>query len=185
MDLKELEEFYLRRQSCRNFSDREVPDEVVTEICRAALLAPSAMNAQPWQLIAVKGEKREDVLKNIQHLGMNKFASKASAIVVVASDKSGGLMRAGEIFKKNEFIQNDLGILTAHLVLAAEAAGVGSCIIGWRDEAKLRECLGLGKNVCIPEVVALGYPEEGYAVREKKRKPFEETFTLLSDKDET
>ncbi len=179
MDLKELEELYLKRQSCREFSDMVVPDEVITEICRVALLAPSAMDAQPWQLIAVTGEKRAEVLKGMQRMGMNKFASKASAIVVIASDKSGGLMKVGEIFKENEFVKNDLGILTAHLVLAAEAAGVGSCIIGWRDEERIREVLGLKKNVCIPEVVALGYPAEGYPVRPKKRKPFEEVFTLV------
>ncbi len=179
MDLKELEEFYLKRQSCREFSDMVVPDEVIAEVCRVALLAPSAMNAQPWQLVAVTGERRADILKNIQRLGMNKFASKASALVVVASDKSGGMMKVGEIFKENEFVCNDLGILTAHLILAAEAAGLGSCIIGWRDEEKLRESLGFKKNVTIPAIVALGYTAEGYPVREKKRKPFSDAFTLL------
>lgn len=89
------------------------------------------------------------------------------------------MMKVGELFKENEFVRNDLGILTAHLVLAAEAAGVGSCILGWRNEEKLREILGLGKNTVIPEVVALGYPAEGYPVREKKRKPQDETFALI------
>lgn len=179
MNLQELKEFYLKRQSCREFSDTVVPDEVISEICKTALLAPSAMNAQPWRLLAVVREKREEVLKCLQHLGANKFASKASALVVVASDKSGGMMKVGELFKENEFVRNDLGILTAHLVLAAEAAGVGSCILGWRNEEKLREILGLGKNTVIPEVVALGYPAEGYPVREKKRKPQDETFALI------
>ncbi len=179
MNLQELEKFYLQRQSCREFSDMGVPDDVISEICRVALLAPSAMNAQPWRLIAVVREKREEVLKCLQHLGANKFASKASALVVVASDKSGGMMKVGELFKENEFVRNDLGILTAHLVLAAQAAGVGSCILGWRNEEKLREVLGLGKNVVIPEVVALGYPADGYPLREKKRKPQPDVFTLL------
>ena len=179
MDLKTLEEFYLKRQSCREFSDTPVARETIENICRIALLAPSAMNAQPWQLIAVIGEKKADVLKNVQRLGMNKFASKATALVVVASGRSGGLMKVGEAFKENEFVRNDLGILTAHLVLAAEAAGVGSCILGWRDEEKLREILRLGKNVVIPEIVALGDPAEGYPVREKKRKPLGDVLTIL------
>ncbi len=156
-----------------------VPEEVISEICRVALLAPSAMNAQPWQLVAVMGERRAEVAKTLQRMGMNKFVSRASALIVVASDKSGGIMRAGEVLRENEFVKNDLGILTAHLVLAAESAGVGSCILGWRDEEALRTLLGLGKEVIIPEVVALGYPAEDYPVREKKRKPLEKTFTLL------
>lgn len=156
-----------------------VPEEVISEICRVALLAPSAMNAQPWQLVAVMGERRAEVAKTLQRMGMNKFVSRASALIVVASDKSGGIMRAGEVLRENEFVKNDLGILTARLVLAAESAGVGSCILGWRDEEALRTLLGLGKEVIIPEVVALGYPAEDYPVREKKRKPLEKTFTLL------
>ena len=88
-------------------------------------------------------------------------------------------MKVGEAFKENEFVRNDLGILTAHLVLAAEAAGVGSCILGWRDEEKIREILGLGKNVLIPEIVALGYPAQDYPVREKKRKPLSDVLTVL------
>ncbi len=179
MDLKDMQALYLKRQSCRSFSDMIVPEEVIAEICRTALLAPSATNAQPWRLIAVMGEKKDEIVKYLQRLGMNKFASKASALVAVAEGKSGGMMKLGSVFKENEFVRNDLGILTAHLVLAAEAAGVGSCILGWRDEEKLRAALGLGKDTLIPVVVALGYPEEAYPVREKKRKPLEEVFTLL------
>lgn len=179
MNLQDIEKLYLQRQSCRDFSEKEVPEELIKEICRVALLAPSAVNAQPWKLIAVTGEKMKEVGKTLQRLGMNKFVSKASALVVVVEGKGTMLTKLGSAFKENEFLKNDLGILTAHLVLAAEAAGVGSCILGWRDENKLRELLGLGKNVSIPEVVALGYPAEGYEVRPKKRKPLNETFQLV------
>lgn len=179
MTLKEIEQMYLHRQSCREFSDKPLSEELVEEICRVALLAPSAVNAQPWQLIAVMGEKMQETVKSLQHLGMNKFASKAQALIVVAEDKSGGLMKIGAAFKENEFVRNDLGILTAHLVLAAEAAGVGSCILGWRDENKIRESLGIKDKFAIPVVVALGYPMGGYELRAKKRKPLSETFTLI------
>lgn len=179
MDLKELETLYLNRQSCREFSDRPLDGGLVKEICRVALLAPSAMNAQPWRLIAVTGERRKEILPLLQRLGMNKFLSGAQALIVVAEGKNSGPMKVGAAFKENEFLRNDLGILTAHLVLAAQAAGVGSCIIGWRNEEKLREALGLGKKTLIPEIVALGYPADGYPVREKKRKATEDVFSLF------
>ncbi len=176
MDLKELEQLYLKRQSCRSFSDTVVPDELLREICRIALLAPSACNAQPWKLYLVTGERKNAVAACLQELGMNKFASKASALVAVTEGKSNLTARAGAKLQDNEFTRNDLGILTAHLVLAAEAAGVGSCIIGWRNEEKLRAALGLKWDVRIPEVVALGYPEEGCVIREKRRKPLDEVL---------
>ena len=179
MNLQDIENLYLKRQSCRSYADTVVPEKLVREICRVALLAPSAVNAQPWQLIAVSGNKAAEVATCVQRLGMNKFAAKVSTFVVVAEGKGNLMMKIGSIFKENEFIKNDLGILTAHLVLAAEAAGLSSCIIGWRDEEKLRTLLGLDKNVRIPIVVALGYPEEGYSILKKKRKPLDEVFTLI------
>ncbi len=179
MQLSDLEQLYTKRQSCREFSDTVVPEEVIGEICRVALLAPSAMNAQPWKLVAVMGEKKDELVKALQRLGMNKFASKASAAVCVVASKGNFFTQVGSVFKENEFVRNDLGILTAHLVLAAEAAGVGSCILGWRDEEKLRNLLGLGKEAVVPEVVVLGYPAEGYPVREKKRKPLKDTYQLV------
>lgn len=179
MDLRDLEELYLHRQSCRSFSNKPVPEELVTEICRLALLAPSACNAQPWKLVAVTGEKAKELAKGLQDMGMNKFASDAPVLVAVVEGKSNLTAKVGARYKDNDFTHNDLGILTAHLVLAADAAGLGSCILGWRNENKLRPVLGLGKDARIPEVIALGYPADGYETRPKKRKSMEETFTLI------
>ncbi len=179
MDINEIENLYLHRQSCREFSEKPVSEELIQKICSLALLAPSAVNAQPWQLIAVMGEKKDEFVKAVQPMGMNKFAGKAQALIVVAQDKSGGIMRVGEVVKDNPYVKNDLGILTAHLILAAEAAGLGTCILGGRDEDKLRALLGFKKDVHIPHVVAVGYPAEGYEVRPKKRKPLKDTFLLL------
>lgn len=179
MNLEELKELYLRRQSCRAFSEKEVPDELVEEICSLALLAPSACNAQPWKLVAVKGERAKEVAKGLQDLGMNKFVSSAPVLIAVVEGKSNLSARAGGRLKDNDFLHNDIGILVAHLVLAAEAAGLGSCILGWRNEKTLRTALELDDKAKIPEVVAIGYPEEGYPVREKKRKPLEDTFSFL------
>ena len=72
-----------------------------------------------------------------------------------------------------------VGKNTAHLVLAAEGAGLASCILGWRSEEKLRAALGIVEKVRIPVVVALGYAKEDDPIRPKKRKPYEETLTIL------
>lgn len=179
MELEDIEQLYRNRQSCRAFDGREVPADLVKRICAAALLAPSACNAQPWKLVAVLGEKRKEVAGCLQGLGMNKFASDAGALVAVCEGKSNLTAKLGGRMKNTDFTANDLGILTAHLVIAAEAAGVSSCILGWRNEEKLREALGIRDPVRIPVVVALGYAKAGDPVRPKTRKPLEETFLLL------
>ncbi len=180
MQLKDLEELYRKRQSCRAFdSAKEVDEELVKEICRVACLAPSACNAQPWKLIAVQGEKKQALAACLQSLGMNKFASDAPVLIAVCAGEGKLSSKVASLFSGNSFTPNDLGILTAHLVLAAEAAGLGTCILGWRNEKKIAEVLGLPKNTAVPHVIALGYPPEGYEIREKIRKPFEEIFTQI------
>ncbi len=178
MQLDDIRNLYLHRQSCRSFDGREVPEETVRAICETALLAPSACNAQPWKLVAVLHEKRAAVAACLQGLGMNKFASDAGALVAVCEGKSNLTAKLGGRMKGTDFTANDLGILTAHLVLAADAAGVASCILGWRNEEQLRALLGLGDKTRIPVVVALGYPKTE-DIRPKQRKPLSETFTIL------
>lgn len=169
--LDELEKLYLTRQSCRSFDkEREIEPALLERVCRLALLAPSACNAQPWKLYAVTGERKNAAVKGLQDMGMNKFASDAPALVVIAEGKSNATAKFGAKVKDNDFTHNDIGILTAHLVLAAEAAGLQSCILGWRNEKKLCEALDLPKDTRIPEVVALGYQTAGYEIRPKKRK---------------
>ena len=179
MNLQEIEELFLHRQSCRSFSNKPVSEELISQICRLALLSPSACNAQPWKLIAVTGEKAKELAKGLQDMGMNKFASEAPVLVAVVEGKSNLTAKVGARYKDNDFTHNDLGILTAHLVLAADAAGLGSCILGWRNEKKLRPILGLGEKDRIPEVIALGYPTDDYPTRPKKRTPLDETFTII------
>ena len=180
MTLNDIEQLYLKRQSCREFLDKPVPDELVEKICELALLSPSACNSQPWKLIAVKGEKKDELTKAVQEMGMNTFASQAPVLIAVVE----GTVKIvtsfiTSKFKETEFVKNDIGILAAHLVLAAEAAGLGSCILGWRNEQMIREILGLDENERIPLVIALGYPPEDYKIRTKIRKPRGDTFTFI------
>ena len=180
MNLEEIEKLYLHRQSCRAFDkSREVPRELLEKVCNLALLAPSACNSQPWLLYCVTGEKAKETAKGLQDLGMNKFASDAPALIAIAEGKSNLTAKVGSRFKDNDFLHDDIGILTAHLVIAAEAAGLSTCILGWRSENKLRTALSLGKDVRIPLVIAVGYPEDGYEIRPKKRKNPEQTLFFL------
>ena len=179
MDLKQIEELFLERQSCRQFIDKDVPDEVIEEICRVALLAPSACNCQPWKIVAVKGEKKDSIVKAVQGMGMNKFVEHAPVLIALVEGKGNLLTTFGDKTKHTDFVHNDIGILQAHLVLAAHGAGLGTCILGWRNEKAIGKALGLGRNVKIPVMIALGYAPEDYSVRPKKRKPLSETYTLI------
>ena len=47
--LKELFE----RRSIRRYTDRPIPEDVLTELLRAAMNAPSARNTQSWRFLVI------------------------------------------------------------------------------------------------------------------------------------
>jgi len=51
-----LDNIYQRR-SVRNFSDKEVSDEVIKEIIRAGTYAPTAVNKQPWRFVVITNKQ--------------------------------------------------------------------------------------------------------------------------------
>lgn len=175
----DLEKLFLTRQSTREFSERKVADETLTEICRLATLAPSAINAQPYNLYAVNGEKAKAFTVNIQPHGANKWASGCPAYIVIEQRAPWALVRGERRISNEEFIGNDIGILSAYIALAAENLGVQTCIVGLRDEKGIAEFLGLPEGTKFPLVIAVGYKAEGYTVREKSRRDFNETFKLI------
>ena len=175
----DLEKLFLIRQSTREFSDREVTAETLEKICRLAVLAPSAINAQPWNLYAVNGEKAKEFIKFIQVGGANAWADGAKAFIVIEQRAPHAIMRGERRVSNESFIPNDIGILTAYITLAAEDLGVQSCIVGLRDEKAIAKFLDLPDDTPFPLVIALGYKKDGYPVREKRRRDFELNYKFI------
>ena len=171
-----LEELFDKRQSTREFSDKPVTDGELEKICRLAQLAPSAINGQPYRLYGINGEKAKAFAKNIQKDGANRWADAATAYIVIEELEPVSIERPTRVISNEPFIQNDVGILSAYLALAAEDIGVQNCIVGLRDEKGIAEFLSLPENTKFPLIIALGHASADYAVREKKRKPFEDYY---------
>ena len=53
------------RRSIRAFKPDPVPKQTIEEILKLAILAPSAINLQPWELIVVTGEERERLSRRL------------------------------------------------------------------------------------------------------------------------
>lgn len=161
------------RQSCRKFDPaREVEEEKLAAVLEAARLAPSACNGQPYHLTVCKGEAAKQAAKATQGMGMNQFASEAPVMIVVSEKPYVRTAAVGAKLKGNDYRSIDIGIAAAYLTAEAAAQGLGSCILGWLDDAKLRKLCGLDGAVRL--VIALGYAKEGDPLRPKKRKSAEE-----------
>jgi nitroreductase len=166
------------RQSCRNYDpNRAVEEEKLENILASARLAPSACNGQPYLITVCKGDAAKNVAKATQGMGMNKFASDAPVLMVLSEMPYNATAALGAKVKKNDYRSLDIGIAVAYLTAEAQTQGLSTCILGWLDDAKLREALGLSHPARL--VVTLGYAKEGDKKREKKRKGIDELVTFF------
>lgn len=168
----EFSELIKIRQSDRKYETRPVDKELVMKCIEAARLAPSACNSQPWKFVIVD----DPVLLNemadaAQGMGMNKFSHEAPVIVAVVLEKMNLSASIGSVIKDKEYSLLDVGIAVEHFCLQAADLGLGTCIMGWFNEKKVRKMLGIGRKR-VPLLLTLGYPAS--ETRNKIRKPVEE-----------
>lgn len=161
------------RQSCRNYDpSREVETEKLDAILASARLSPSACNGQPYHITVCKGDSACRVAKAVTGMGMNKFAADAPVMLVISEKPYVASAALGAKVKGNDYRSIDIGILSAYITAEAADQGLGTCILGWLDDMKIREICGLDSAVRL--VITLGYPAEGDKLRTKKRKDLDE-----------
>ena len=167
------------RQSCRSYDPcRVVEKEKIEAVLNAARLAPSACNGQPYHFTVLRGDiAKEAALLTRGMGGMNKFAVDAPVLIVISEMPYVRSAALGARAKGNDYRSMDIGIAAAYLTAEAAAQGLGTCILGWFDDEKLRKLCNIEYPVRL--VITLGYPGEGDKPRQKKRKEIEELATWL------
>ena len=167
------------RQSCRSYDPcRVVEKEKIEAVLEAARLAPSACNGQPYHFTVLRGDEAREAALLTRGMGdMNKFAVDAPVLIVISQEPYCKSAALGAKVKNNDYRSMDIGIATAYLTAEAAAQGLGTCILGWFDDEKLRNLCGIQHPIRL--VITLGYPGENDKPREKKRKPMEELVTWL------
>ncbi len=169
--MKSFLELVAERQSDRGFSEQMVDPEKLDRILEAGRMAPSACNAQPWKMVVVRDfEKRQLIAEacTSKALGMNHFSRQAPVMIVLVEERANLTSRLGSLVKQIHYPHLDLGILASHICLAAADEGVGSCMLGWLNEKKIRSILDIPGDRKVVLVILLGYSTQ--QLRDKKRK---------------
>ncbi len=160
------------RQSCRKYDpDKAVEQEKLDAILEAVRLSPSACNGQPYFITICRGDKAKAVAKATMGMGMNTFAADAPVLMVISEMPYVKTAAFGAKLKGNDYRSIDIGIAAAYLTAEATAQGLGTCILGWLDDKKIREICDLDGAVRL--VITVGYPKDD-VLRTKKRKALEE-----------
>ena len=162
-----------RRQSVRKYADRQVPEELLEHLVEAVRLSPSASNSQPWRLILVTEPALKDRVARATFsrlVSFNRFAVQAPVLAVLVVEKAKVITQIGGRLKDRDFPLIDIGIAAAHFCLQATDLGLGTCMLGWFDEPRIRELLHIPADRRIGLVITLGYAAEGAPLRPKLRK---------------
>lgn len=155
-----------KRRSIRRFKPDPVPEAEIRYILEAARLAPSWANTQCWHFVVITDQAVKD---NVGAAG-NRWIAKAPVIIVACAEPTQPGIKGDQYY-----YMLDIGIAMEHLVLAAAERGLGTCWIGWFNEAKVREALGVPGNMRIVASTPLGYPAEDPPPRDRKK--LEEIFS--------
>lgn len=172
MAMNNFLELVAQRQSDRAFDPtRPIEADKLGRILDAARLAPSACNAQPYKLIVVDDPELKNRVADTTSsrlLGMNHFTKQAPVHIVIVEENPNFTSGVGAVVKDKHFPYIDIGIVAAYISLAAADEGLGSCILGWFDEKRLKSVLGIPSRKRVLLDIVLGYSAQ--PLREKKRK---------------
>ncbi|HVW24485.1 MAG TPA: nitroreductase family protein [Polyangiaceae bacterium] len=158
------------RRAVRSFTPKKVDDPTIRALLRAAVQAPSAMNAQPWHFAIVQDTSKlkrysdrakallldappdaksthyEQMLRDAH---FNVFYDATTLIVICGKDRS-------------PYIEADCWLAAQNLMLAACDMGLGTCPIGFAIRALNNRDIKEELQIPLPGVavapIIVGYP---------------------------
>ncbi|GAA0075889.1 nitroreductase family protein [Clostridium sp. CTA-5] len=144
----------LNRKSIRKYKDIHVNDEIIEELLKAGMAAPSAGNEQPWEFIVLRDK---EIMRKITEVHpYSRMLLNADVAIVVCGDES------KEKFKG--FWVQDCSAATENILLAAEDKGLGAVWLGVYPIADrvdpIKEFLNLPDNIIPLSIIPVGYPDE-------------------------
>lgn len=196
--LKRSREFYEwmdTRRTVRDFSDQQIPKEVIENILLAASTAPSGAHKQPWTFCVVtnpdlkkqirvaaekeeydsyNGRMTEEWLEDLAPLGTNwekPFLEVAPALIIV-------FKRAYEFVdgkkKNNYYVTESVGLATGFLLAAIHNAGLVALTHTPSPMNFLCKLLSRPENERPFLLIPVGYLANNTQVPDLKRKTLEQ-----------
>lgn len=142
----------LTRRSVRSFTDKDVSDAVAERLLRAAMAAPSAGNAQPWEFVLIRDRALLERVGAINQYAV--FAGKAPLAILVC-----GNLR---LERFPGYWVEDTAAAMQNLLLAAHALGLGAVWTGVYPAedrvAAFRELVGAPAHVIPMGLAVVGWP---------------------------
>ncbi len=148
-----------KRRSVRRFKEETVSDDLIENLLKAGMQAPSSCNSQPWEFIVVSKPEDKQAISKMHRFA--KPAAGASHLIITL----GNLNDAKVI----GMIEHDLGACNENILLQATHEGLGAVWLGFHPiedrTLKLKEYLNI-PDYCIPfSVICVGWPADDGEVK--------------------
>jgi nitroreductase len=135
----------ITKRDTRTFRADAVDEELLQRLLQAARMAGSAKNSQNTRMVVVTDPGTRQAL--VQGGDFASWLGGAPVVVVFVVPREGG----------RPF---DVGRMAQNLMIAANAAGLGSCPVTFHHPERAREVLGIPDDHDAPMGVGLGHPAE-------------------------
>ena len=149
-------EAILSRRSIRKYTDQTITDDLIEQLLKTAMVAPSAHNEQPWHFIIIKERRLLDEISEI-HPYAKMLREAPLALAVCANHNL-------EKDQEADYWVLDCAAATENILIAANALGLGACWLGIHPrvprKAALAKILKLPEHVSTFGLIALGHPAE-------------------------
>lgn len=171
----EFTEVLRGRRSIRSYQKKPIDAGDVQAVIDASVLAPSAINSQPWEFWVILGQERiEDLSRRAKAWLVEKVAHDPTAAAVharlhLADPDLALLYHAPAIIligtrSLGKQADEDCCLAALALLLGARNMGIGSCWIGsarpWFNQTSTKAELGIPETASVVAPIILGYPTE-------------------------
>lgn len=146
-----LNEIIEKRRAYRSLSPVTITPELIHDLAKAAGLAPSCFNNQPWQYVFVYDPEQLTRMHAALNPG-NEWAKSASLIIAVLGKKeSDCVMKDGR-----EYFLFDIGMASAFLILQATVKELVAHPIAGYDPVKVKEVLQIPEGLNVITLIIAG-----------------------------
>ena len=156
----ELDTIINTRRSIRKYKNQPIEIEKVKKIIKAAVEAESWKNSQTARYHIITSNELLIEFKKTCLQEFNQENCKDAPVLIVSTfiKNRSGFERDGTASNElgNGWGCYDLGIHNQNLILKATELGIGSLIMGIRNEKKIRTLLNIPASEIIVSVIALG-----------------------------
>ncbi|MBG0770473.1 MAG: nitroreductase family protein [Anaerolineaceae bacterium] len=184
-----------KRVSIRKYQDKEIPQEMLDQILNAAILSPSGKNKQPWKFYVVRGEKRAEMVREMQkgmdRLGEQGINTGSARYTIRVMEQAPVTIFVFNPFSRHPLSPRDvqevygdmvdiqsIGASIQNMLLEATELGLGSlwiCDVYFGYEEL---CAWLGEESELIAAVSLGYAD--HEPRPRPRKPVDEVTVYVA-----